>query len=192
VIENLLLRKGDTTVSKFTDQTTDLDFDTLIFAIGDVVDPALGLPYEKGSYLTNPDPSDGERAAYEVFDPQAGKVLEGQFVVGWARKASDGLVGKARFDAEQGCNYVLKYLEGAAKKTAPAAAEIAKELARKNLQFINKEAVKLLARAEEAQAKARNLPAFKFSKNDEMLAAIEKERAAQSPGKTGMGKSEAA
>jgi len=192
VIENLLLRKGDTTVSKFTDQTTDLDFDTLIFAIGDVVDPALGLPYEKGSYLTNPDPSDGERAAYQVFDPQAGKVLEGQFVVGWARKASDGLVGKARFDAEQGCNYVLKYLEGAAKKTAPAAAEIAKEFARKNLQLIDKEAVKLLARAEEAQAKARSLPAFKFSKNEEMLAAIEKERAAQSPGKTAMGKSEAA
>ena len=192
VIENLLLRKGDTTVAKFTDQTTDLDFDTLIFAIGDVVDPALGLPYEKGSYLTNPDPSDAERAAYEVFDPQAGKVLEGQFVVGWARKASDGLVGKARFDAEQGCNHVLKYLEGAAKKTAPSAAEIASALARKSLQVVNKDAVKLLARAEEGQAKARNLPAFKFSKNDEMLAAIEKERAAQSPGKTGMGKNEAA
>ena len=192
VIENLLLRKGDTTVSKSTDQTIDLDFDTLIFAIGDVVDPALGLPYEKGSYLTNPDSSDAERAAYEVFDPQKGKVLEGQFVVGWARKASDGLVGKARFDAEQGCNYVLKYLEAAAKKTVPAAAEIAKELARKNLQFVNKDAVKLLARAEEAQAKARNLPAFKFSKNEEMLAAIEKERATAFPGKTPSGKSEAA
>jgi ferredoxin--NADP+ reductase len=192
VIENLLLRKGDTTVSKFTDQTTDLDFDTLIYAIGDVVDPALGLPYEKGSYRTNPDPSDPERAAYEVFDPQAGKVLEGQFVVGWARKASDGLVGKARFDAEQGCNYVLKYLEGAAKKTAPSAGEIAKELVRKNLQFVDKEGAKLLARAEEAEAKARDLPAFKFSTNEEMLAAIEKERARPSPGKTAMGTSEAA
>ena len=192
VIENLLVRKGDTTAAKATDQTIDLEFDTLIFAIGDVVDPALGLPYEKGSYVTNPDPLDVERAAYEVFDSQTGKVLEGQFVVGWARKASDGLVGKARFDAEQGCNYVLKYLEGAAKKTAPATAEIAKELARKNLPFVNKEAVRLLARAEEAQAKARNLPAFKFSKNEEMLAAIEKERAAQAPGTTSLGKSEAA
>jgi ferredoxin--NADP+ reductase len=119
-------------------------------------------------------------------------VLEGHFVVGWARKASDGLVGKARFDAEQGCNYVLKYLEGAARKTAATAAEIAKELSGKNLQFVDKEAVRLLARAEEAQAKARNLPAFKFSTNEEMLAAIEKERAAQAPGTTTMGKSEAA
>ena len=63
---------------------------------------------------------------------------------------------------------------------------------RRNLQFINKEAVRLLARAEEAQAKARNLPAFKFSKNEEMLAAIEKERAAAASVQAAMGKSEAA
>jgi ferredoxin--NADP+ reductase len=192
VIENLLLRKGDTTVSKFTDQTSDLDFDTLIYAIGDVVDPTLGLPYAKGSYITNPDPSGAERAAYEVFDPQTGKVLEGQFVVGWARKASDGLVGKARFDAEQGCNHVLKYLAEAPKKTAPAASEIANELARKSLRFIDKEAVRLLTRAEEAQAKAHNLPAFKFSTNEEMLAAIEKERTASAPRQATVGDTEAA
>jgi ferredoxin--NADP+ reductase len=178
VVENLLIRKGDTTAAKATDQTVDLDYDTMIFAIGDVVDPTLGLPYEKGGYLTNPDAADPARAAYEVFDPQTGKVVEGCYVVGWARKASEGLVGKAKYDAEQGANPVLKYLEGAAPRTSLTAAEILGELRRKGLRAVTKEDITLLVRAEEAQAKARNLPAFKFSANEEMLAAIEKERQA--------------
>ena len=178
IVENLLVRKGDTTAAKATDQTIDLDFDTLIFAIGDVVDPTLGLPYDKGSYGTNPDTTDEDRAAYEVFDASSGKVLEGHFVVGWARKASDGLVGKARFDAERGCDHILKYLEGAPKKSTPSVQEIVSAIEQKGLRYVDKGAVKLLARAEEAQAKAHNLPAFKFPTNDEMLAAIEKEKEA--------------
>ena len=178
VVENLLVPKGDTTAAKATDQTTDLEYDTMIFAIGDVVDPALGLPYEKGGYLTNPDATDPDRAAYEVFDPQTGKVLEGCYVVGWARKASEGLVGKAKYDAEQGANPVLQYLAGAAPRTAATPEEIRRELKRKGLRVVTKEDVNLLVRAEEAQAKARNLPALKFSTNEEMLAAMEKERQA--------------
>ena len=180
VIENLLVRKGDSTAAKATDQTVDLDFDTFIYAIGDVVDPTLGLPHDnKGSYLTNPDSGDPGRAAYEVFDAQTGKVLEGNYVVGWARKASDGLVGKARFDAEQGCDHILKYLESAPKKPTATVPEVVATLARKGLRLINKDEIRLLARTEEAQAKVHNLPAFKFSTNEQMLAAIEKEKAAQ-------------
>lgn len=186
VVENLLVRKGDTTVAKATDQTLDLDFDTMIFAIGDIVDPMLGLPHDnKGSYVTNPDTTDPERAAYEVFDPQSGKVQEGEFVVGWARKASEGLVGKARFDAERGCDYVLKYLESAPKKTAATPQEIVSELTRKGIRVVDKGEIKLLARAEEAEAKAENLPAFKYPTNEQMLAAIERERSAASSGKAG-------
>jgi ferredoxin--NADP+ reductase len=176
VVENLLVRRGETTVAKATDQTVDLDYDTMIFAIGDVVDPTLGLPYEKGGYLTNPDPADPARAAYEVFDPQTSKALEGCYVVGWARKASEGLVGKAKYDAEQGAEPVLRYLDGAAPRTSLTAEEILGQLRRKGLRAMTKEDINLLARAEGAQAKARNLPAFKFSSNEEMLAAIEKER----------------
>lgn len=180
VVENLLVRKGEGTAAKATDQSVDLDFDTLIFAIGDVVDPTLGLPHDnRGSYLTNPDSANAERAAYEVFDVAAGRVLEGHYVVGWARKASDGLVGKARFDAEQGCDHILKYLESAPKKTTATVPEIIATLARRGLRLIDKDEIRLLARAEEAEAKAHNLPAFKFSTNEEMLAAIEREKSAK-------------
>jgi ferredoxin--NADP+ reductase len=177
VVENLLVLDGHTTKAKATDQTLDLEFDTLIFAIGDVVDPTLGLPYEKGGYLTRPGAPETEAGAYEVFDPKKGQVLEGQYVVGWARKASEGLVGKARYDAEHGCDHILKYLEGAAKRTSITPQDILREVAQPGARLTTKEDIGLLARAEEARAREANRPAFKFSTNKEMLAAIEQQRA---------------
>lgn len=176
VVENLLVLDGHATKAKATDQTVDLDFDTLIFAIGDVVDPTLGLPYEKGGYLTRPGAPETEAGAYEVFDPKTGNVLEGQYVVGWARKASEGLVGKARYDAEHGCDHILKYLEGAPRKTTLSLQEILREVARPAAHLATKEDIILLGRAEEARAQEANRPAFKFSTNEEMLAAIEQQR----------------
>ncbi len=113
VVENVLLERDGSIACKATEKSADLDLDTMIFAIGDVADPAVGLPYSRDSYVINPDQTDPKRAAYELFDPQNGKVLEGMYAVGWARKASDGLVGIARHDAEVGAVHVLKYLETA-------------------------------------------------------------------------------
>src|SRR5947209_17045659 len=93
----------------------------MIFAIGDVADPAVGLPYSRDGYIINPDQTDPKRAAYELFDPQSGKVLEGMYAVGWARKASDGLVGIARHDAEVGAVHVLEYLKTAGESSFGAA-----------------------------------------------------------------------
>lgn len=42
------------------------------------------------------------------------------------------------------------------------------------MRAVDKSEIKLLARAEEAEAKARNLPTIKFPTNEGMLAAIEK------------------
>jgi len=178
VSENILVRKNGDTAAKFTDQRTELDFDTLIFAIGDTVDPSVGLPLGKDAYATNPDQADPNRAAYEVYDPKSGKVVEGVYVVGWARRASEGLVGKARYDAEQGCNYVLQYLEGASAKAGASPEEIRAFLIKKGVRFVSREDLPYLARAEEKQAKARGLPSFKFAQNEEMFAAIEEEKRA--------------
>ena len=50
---------------------TTIDVDTVIFAIGDVVDHSIGLPVVSGEYAKNPQPrfpADG--VSYEVFDPK--------------------------------------------------------------------------------------------------------------------------
>ena len=172
VVENILVRDGENTRPKATDTETLLDIDTLIFAIGDLADPGLGLPYGKDSYATNPETADPDRAAYEVFDPSSGKVAEGVFVVGWARKASEGLVGKARFDAEHGVDHILKYLEGAAKKSSASVAEILRQIRGKGIEAVTKDDITTLGQVEAQQAQALGLPEFKFSTNAEMLRAI--------------------
>jgi ferredoxin--NADP+ reductase len=174
--ENLLLPRNGGTACKATDRTFSLDVDTMIFAIGDVVDPSFGLPNASGGYSTNPDPADPNRAAYEVFDPQTGKVIEGTYVVGWARKASEGLVGVARKDAETGAAHILKYLESAPEKPAASAGEILQRLTQKGLQLVPKDDLAYLARAEEEQARERGLPSFKFSDDEAMLSVIEAEK----------------
>jgi ferredoxin--NADP+ reductase len=173
MVENILTLDGENTRPKATDKHTTLDIDTLIFAIGDLADPGVGLPYGKNSYVTNSDPADPDRAAYEVFDPAPGTVVDGVFVVGWARKASEGLVGKARFDAEHGVEHVLKYLESAGKKSSATTEEILCELRDKGIEAVTKEDINRLTQLEAQQAEARGLPEFKFSTNEEMLRAIE-------------------
>jgi ferredoxin/flavodoxin---NADP+ reductase len=175
VTENVLSEKDGNIACKATDRTAELEVDTMIFAIGDVADPAVGLPYSRDSYVINPDQNDPKRAAYELFDPQTGKVLEGMYAVGWARKASDGLVGIARHDAEVGAVHVLKYLE-----TAPEShfgtAQIQDYLRRKGLRIVSKPDLECLARAEEQEAQQRGVPWFKFAEDEAMLAAIETEK----------------
>ena len=176
VAENVLFERDGSMACKATEQNADLKVDTMIFAIGDVADPGLGLPYSRDSYVINPDQNDPKRAAYELFDPQGGKVLEGMYAVGWARKASDGLVGIARHDAEVGAVHVLQYLETARESSADAA-QIAGFLERKGLQAVNKLDLECLARAEEKEAQKRGVPWFKFADDDAMLAAIQAEKA---------------
>jgi ferredoxin--NADP+ reductase len=173
VVENILVRDGENTRPKATDAETLLDVDTLIFAIGDLADPGLGLPYAKNCYVTNSNPSDSDRASYEVFDPASGNVMDGVFVVGWARKASEGLVGKARFDAEHGVEHVLKYLERDAPQESATTEEILGEIRAGGIEAVTKEDIAVLGQIELQQAQSLGLQEFKFSTNEEMLRAIE-------------------
>ncbi len=175
VTENNLVKKGEGTAAKATDQTTELDIDTMIFAIGDVHDPDLGLPMGPEGFSTKPVEGD-ERTLYQVADPQTGAEMEGHFVVGWARRASDGLVGIARHDAEVGATHVLHYLQGKSEKGTAQVEEIENKLRQRGVQVVNKSELALLGKAEEKEAQARNLTYFKYSDDTSMLRAITREK----------------
>ena len=176
ITENVLLERDGSITCKATDQTVELEVDTMIFAIGDVADPTLGLPYNKDSYVTLSNPSDPKRPVFEVMNPQSGEVVEGTYVVGWARKASEGLVGIARHDGEVGAAEVLKYLETAPEKSSASYEEIRRHIFSKGLRVIEKSDLEHLGRAEEKEARERGLPWFKFSEDHIMLAAVEQEK----------------
>ncbi len=175
--ENILVPRGDSVAAKATDATAELDVDTMIFAIGDTHDPDLGLPCGPEGYVTRRNGGDPKNPVYEVADPQSGQVTDGVYVVGWARKASEGLVGIARHDAEVGAEQVLNYLAKAPEANGIPEADIQRYLTGKGLKVVNKEDLAYLAKAEEKEANQRGLNYFKFSDDQNMLAAIEREKA---------------
>jgi ferredoxin/flavodoxin---NADP+ reductase len=173
VEENRLERKGDRIVAIGTGDTSVIPADTVVFAVGDRVDEDAGLPYKDGLYLTVP--GEDPAAAYQVLDPAAGKPQPGVFVVGWARRASDGVVGRARLDAETGIRHVASYLATRPKRPR-AEAEQAVESLRKTLAargaVVDYPAVQRLEAAEKARAAADKVEEFKFRSDREMLDAI--------------------
>ena len=83
-----------------------------MFAVGDRVDDTVGLPYKNGMYVTNPTKTgnDPDDALFQAYDEKSGKVIEGMFLTGWARKASEGLVGIAKRDGEWCAEVMTRYL----------------------------------------------------------------------------------
>lgn len=167
----VLKENGDTKASK-TGNKRLLDVETVIFAIGDKVDETFGLPVEWNEFVKNESPMypiDG--LSYEAFDPQAGKPIEGVFVGGWSRKASEGLVGYARKDGTNASKAVWQYLQ----TKQPDASNLETITAKvKGLQkpAVTKDDIRRLEAVEAEEAQKRGLEEFKFATNEEMLRAM--------------------
>jgi ferredoxin--NADP+ reductase len=171
VEETRLDRKGDRVAAVGTGLTSVIPCDTVVFAVGDRVDEHAGLPYRDGLYLTVP--GDDPAAPYQVLDEAAGKARPGVYVVGWARKASDGVVGRARLDAETGVKHVAAFLAERPKRPL-AEAERAIEALRRTLAergavVVDYPAVQRLEAAERARAATDKVEEFKFASDREML-----------------------
>ena len=170
VEETTLVKRADgTTAARKTGNRRVLDVDTVIFAIGDQVDEQFGLPITAHEFTKSSTPHyPQEGNSYET-------PLEGVFVAGWARSASDGLVGLARKDGENGAKAILSYL---ADHPMVGSADLSTILA--HLQqlpnVVTKEGWQLLESAEHAQATQDNVPEYKFANNAAMLEVIRQAR----------------
>ena len=147
--------------------------DTVVFAIGDRVDEALGLPVRSNAFVKDPQPKFPVAGlSYEAFDPVANQPVPGLFMAGWAREASTGLVGAARKDGTNGAQAVLGYL---ALQPALAGADLAglrRKLRQLPKSVVSKEDWGRLETVEQAEATQRGLLEFKYGTNDAMLAAM--------------------
>jgi ferredoxin--NADP+ reductase len=174
---NLVLQDGKT-VAKGTGKFGKVDVDGVIYAIGDQVDPSLGLPFSRGAFVTNPAklPGDPNPAAYQPYDPESKQILDGIFVAGWSRNASVGLVGIAKQDAERGMKVVNGYIaakDGCSSGEIEAKIEaILERLKQKGASVVTKEDVAILEGAEQEEAHKRQTWDFKFTNDDKMLEVI--------------------
>lgn len=176
---SLELRPDGDTKTKRLGSTRVLDVDTVVFCIGDRVDETFGLPVEWNEFVKHPEPRypiDGN--SYEAYDPEAKAAIEGVFVAGWSRKASDGLVGVARKDGETGAKAVMQYLQSL-RESAPAGPKPSAVLQRleqhlKQLPHpvVSKQDWQRLEAIEKQIAEQQGLEIFKFSSNEQMLEAL--------------------
>jgi ferredoxin/flavodoxin---NADP+ reductase len=173
VEETRLERKGDRINAVGTGEISRVPCDTVVFAVGDRVDERFGLPYKDGLYVTAPNAQEDPGAAYEVWDPESQRPFAGVFVVGWSRRASDGVVGRARLDAETGIKRVVEYL--ASKPKRPAAdvdrlmAEVMALLKKAGATPVTYEDVQRIEEAERARAAEAGVEELKYKSNAEML-----------------------
>lgn len=165
VEDNKLELKGAEVKAKGTGSKRTLEVDTVIFAIGDKVDDSFGLPVQWNEFIKK------ETPLYPIDNLSYESTIDGVFVGGWSRKASEGLVGYARKDGINAAKAVLQFLQ---TKTAgePNTTSVEAKLKNLNKYIINKHDVKKLEAVEAEEAKQKNLEEFKFSSNDEMLKAI--------------------
>ena len=172
VEDNILVVKDNEVKARGTGHKRTLDVEAVIFAIGDKIDDSFGLPTASNAFAMNPSPRfpiDG--ISYEAFDPDADEPIQDVFVGGWARKASEGLVGYARKDGTNASRAVWQYLQTQQPTVAnlEAVAEKIKSLSK---PIITKENIKKLEAVEAAEAQKRGVEEFKFATNEEMLQAM--------------------
>ena len=156
--------------------------DSVVFAVGDRVDEAVGLPYKNGVFVTNPNrtQNDPDDSLFQAYDEATGEVIPGVFLCGWARKASEGLVGVAKRDGEWCSEVVLRYL---ADKSPLAAEEISYKLTRlealvksRQPDVVRVDDLLALSEMEQEEGQRRDIEEFKFPTNDEMLTAIRQKK----------------
>ncbi len=180
-VENTeLVKRGESLSAKGLGTHFDIECDSVVFAIGDRVDETLGLPCTGTEYVRNPnqDPENAGDEAYQVFDPEAGQVCEGLFVIGWSRQASDGVVGKAKQDGERGMAVVNRYLQkvtsGSADGWEDRLSKFRQLLAERGVRTIDYGDVQKLESVEREESEKRGVEFFKYKTDEDMLAAIDR------------------
>lgn len=181
--ETKLEPKGQDTAAVGLKQYEEFPCDSVVFAVGDKADEAVGLPYKNGAFVTNPIPSgnDPDDALFQAYDEASGKVLDGVFLTGWARKASEGLVGIAKRDGDWCAEVVQRYLKS---KPVPDRAQIQRSVERLRALLCERgvttvsvaELLALESGEKEHGPSPDCIGEFKFLTNRDMLSLIDEKR----------------
>lgn len=179
--DNKLEPKGTDTAAVGLKQYYEFPCDAVVFAVGDKVDETVGLPYKNGLFVTNPNKTnnDPDDALFQAYDETTGKAVDGVFLTGWARKASEGLVGVAKRDGEWCAEVVTRYLETTISGPSASAQAVKEKLTAllkdRKSHPVTLAGLKALDTVEKAHSTATDcIGEFKYATNQEMLNLIER------------------
>jgi ferredoxin/flavodoxin---NADP+ reductase len=182
--DNKLEPKGEDTAAVGLKQFYEFPCDSVVFAVGDKVDETVGLPYKSGLFVTNPNKTgnDPDDALFQAYDEIAGKIMEGVFLAGWARKASEGLVGIAKRDGDWCAEIVSKYLSattsGSHSDVKAVLGKLGSILKERKSHPVDVKGLRILESNEKAHWSEEDcIGEFKYTKNQEMIDLIERGKA---------------
>ncbi len=179
--DNKLEPKGNDTSAVGLKQFYEFPCDSVVFAVGDKVDDTVGLPYKGGVFVTNPNKTgnDPDDALFQAFDESTGKVIDGVFLAGWARKASEGLVGVAKRDGDWCAEVVSRYLAGkpAGHHVKVVLDRLHQILKSRKSRPVDVKELRILEGAEKAHQGATDcIGEFKYVSNLEMIEQIDRRK----------------
>jgi ferredoxin--NADP+ reductase len=127
--------------------------------------PLADVPYDKRSGII---PNDQGR----VKDPERGQMLVGEYVVGWAKRGPSGVIGTNKPDAVETVEKMLADLSIITLSPTPDPAAIDALLAERQIQVVTIDGWRILDRLETENGKAQGKPRVKFTRIQDMLAAL--------------------
>ncbi len=180
--DNKLEPKGNDTAAVGLKKFYEFPCDSVVFAVGDKVDETVGLPYKSGAFVTNPNKTgnDPDDALFQAFDESTSKVIDGVFLAGWARKASEGLVGVAKRDGDWCAEIVSRYL---ARKPPAIDVKVVLDKLHQILRShksrpVGVKELRILEVAERAHKETTDcIGEFKYVSNQEMLELLDRGKA---------------
>lgn len=179
--DNKLDPKGEDTVAVGLKQYYEFPCDAVIFAVGDKVDETVGLPYKGGLFITNPNKTgnDPDDSLFQAYDEASGKIMDGVFLAGWARKASEGLVGIAKRDGDWCAEVVRRYLAtklpGSRSDAKIVLDKLASILKTHKSHPVDLEGLRILESNEKIHWSEKEcIGEFKYTSNQEMIELIER------------------
>ena len=182
--DNKLDPKGEDTVAVGLKQYYEFPCDAVVFAVGDKVDETVGLPYKSGMFVTNPNKTgnDPDDALFQAYDETTGKIVDSVFLAGWARKASEGLVGIAKRDGDWCAEIVNRHLEtktsGSHSSTKVVLDKLASILKARKSHPVDVQGLRVLESREKSHQGATDcIGEFKYSSNQDMIGLIEQGKA---------------
>ena len=178
--DNKLDPKGEDTVAVGLKQYYEFPCDSVVFAVGDKVDETVGLPYKSGMFVTSPNKTgnDPDDALFQAYDETTQTVIDGVFLAGWSRKASEGLVGIAKRDGDWCAEVVNRYLStkspGNHSDTKAVLDKLAAMLTAHKSHPVDVEGLRILESQERSHWGEDCIGEFKYTSNQEMLELIER------------------
>ncbi len=173
VVRNRLYRSDDGSLRpRATDERFSLPAGLVFRAIGYMGVPLPGLPFDDRRAVI---PNDHGR----VTDSATGAPLPGEYVVGWIKRGPTGIIGTNKPDAQETVERLLEDLAaGRLDKADVPPREVAEcMLGERRQDYVTYADWLRIDELEQERGQALGAPRAKFSRIDEMLRALEEDRA---------------